>query len=218
MNTSKLIRLSTCLLALAIAGAVTAQQPDFPNERSKPASCDDFRWNNDMTNEHPRVVDACQETVLADGIVWARLEARFVRVQNDGMVVFSIRDKRDRIIEQVMMEPSPGQVAYINDRATEFRNLRASDTLNLYVPEGEYGYVTSPVAATPRFARVAVVAVEPAPVDQEPESAPAPSMVLADNQPLPDRLPRTAGTSHWLALIGGLLMLGGIGLGLRRQF
>ncbi len=225
MNNQKMFAFSTCLLALAIAGATQAQQPDFPNERTKPASCEDFRWNSDMTNDHPRVVDACQETVLADGVTWARLEARFVRVRNDGMVVFSIRGKGDRIIEQMMMEPADGQVAYINDRATEFRNLRASDSLDLYVAEGEYGWVTQPVASTARFTRVVAVAPdeieEPAAevaVQGRQEEAPRQDMVMADNRPLPSRLPVTAGNSYWLALIGGFLLLCGMGVSARRFF
>ncbi|MBK8287095.1 MAG: hypothetical protein IPK97_20770 [Ahniella sp.] len=231
MKTQKTLAFTTCLLALAIAGATQAQQPDFPNERTKPSTCEDFRWNNDMTRDHPRVIDACQETVIADGVVWARLEARFVRVRNDGMVVFSMRGRGDRIIEQMMMEPADGQVAYINDRATEFRNLRASDTLNLYVAEGEYGWATQPVATTARFSRVTAVPAdemeEPAPevVDQGEQEVvtrdvtpPRKEMVMADNRPLPSRLPVTAGNSYWLALIGGFLVLCGMGVSARRFF
>lgn len=225
MTIRKTLKLAPVLIALAIAGGTFAQEPEFPTEKTKPATCDDFRWNDDMTRDHPRVKDACQETVITDGVVWARLEARFVRVRDDGMVLFSIRGKNDRVIEQVMMEPGLDQVAFIDNRATEFGDLRTSDRLNLYVPEGEYGWVTQPVATTPRFKRV--VAVETEQVDASttqvvaetpPKPAPQPAMVMADNRPLPSRLPVTAGHSYWLAVIGGLLVLGGIGATTRRFF
>lgn len=225
MNIRKTLIRTTSILALTIAGATVAQEPDFPTEKTKPSTCEDFRWNDDMTRDHPRVIDACQETVLADGVAWARLEARFVRVRNDGMVMFTIRGKGDRIIEQVMMEPAAGQVAFIDNRATEFRNLRTSDALNLYVPEGEYGWVTQPVAVTPRFTRVMAVSADEVDessseviADSTPETAPPPAMVMADNRPLPSRLPVTAGNTYWLALIGGLLVLCGIGATARRWF
>lgn len=225
MTTRTTLVLATALIASAIAGATSAQEPEFPNEKTKPASCEDFRWNDDMTRDHPRVKDACQETVLTDGLIWARLEARFVRVRSDGMVVFSIRGKNNRVVEDVMMEPAPDQVAFIDNRATEFRNLRTSDVLNLYVPEGEYGWVTQPVATTPRFKRAIIVEADQADApssevmaETPPRAAPEPAMVMADNRPLPSRLPTTAGNSYWLLLIGGLLTMCGIGATVRRQF
>lgn len=219
MKTLRVTRLTLSLLALAIAGAVTAQQPatDFPTERTKPASCDDFKWNADMTREHPRVIDACQEAVTADGSTWARLSARFVKVQSDGLVVFSVRDKNDRIIEQVTMEPAPDQVAYIDDRATEFGNLRDTDSINLYVPEGEYGYATKPVSQA-RFVRVVpVAAVATAPTESEPVEPPMQAVAMADEQPLPSRLPATASLLPWAAVTGALLMFGGLTMRLRRK-
>lgn len=212
-------RLTLGLLGLAIAGALSAQETttDFPSERSKPATCEDFGWNADMTRDHPRVVDACQETVSADGNTWARLAARFVKVDNDGMVVFTIRDKRDRVVEQVTMEPGPGQVAYINDRATEFDKLTATDSLNLYVPEGEYGYATQPVPKQ-RFVRVApVVAIEPAPmVDEEVAEPPQRQVAMADDRP-PAMLPQTASLLPWALFGGGLLLFAALTLRLRRK-
>jgi len=219
MKTLKATRLTLSLLGLAIAGAVAAQQPstDFPTERTKPASCDDFKWNVDMTREHPRVIDACQEAVTADGSTWARLAARFVRVQSDGQVVFSVRDKNDRVIEQVTMEPAPGQVAYIDDRATEFNRLSTTDNINLYVPEGEYGYATQPVAKA-RFARVLPVVAATAPsAESAPAAPPVRAVAMASEQPLPSRLPATASLLPWLAFTGVLLMFGGLTMRLRRK-
>jgi len=172
-----------------------------------------------MTRDYPRVVDACQEAVSQDGTTWARLAARFVRVQTDGLVVFSIRDKNDRAIEQISMEPKPGQVAYINDRATEFGKLRSTDTINLYVPEGEYGYATRPLAQE-RFTRVTPVAAAtqapPPATYTKPEPDPAP-VAVAYQEPTPARLPQTASLLPWAGFGGGLMLFGALSLGLRRK-
>lgn len=220
MKTSNATRFTLCLLGLAIAGAVTAQAPptDFPAERTQPSTCEDFGWNADMTRDHPRVIDACQEVVQAEGITWARLDARFVKVKSDDTVVFSIRDKRDRLIDEVTMEPAPNQVAYINDRATEFDKLTSTDAINLYVPEGEYGYATQPVP-TQRFVRVVpVVAVDPpaAPVVEE-TAAPAQEAMVADNEPAPAMLPKTASMLPWALFAGGLLLFAALSLRLQRK-
>jgi hypothetical protein len=55
-----------------------------------------------------------------------------------------VRDKRDRSIQEVLLVPAPGQVAYIDERPTPFRNLRSADTFSLYVPEYISGLQRSP--------------------------------------------------------------------------
>ncbi len=223
MKNSNVTRFTLTLIGLAVAGVLSAQQTptDFPVKRTQPATCDDFMWHADMLRDHPRVVDACQEAVNAEGETWARLAARFVKVQPDGLVVFSVRDKRDREIDEVAMEPAPGQVAYINDRATEFDKLASTDRLNLYVPEGEYGYATRPAVVTERFVRVAPPIARtppppPAPVYAAP-AAPAPALAMNDRSTMPARLPSTAGVLPWFALGGSLLLFAALTMALRRK-
>jgi len=223
MKYSNATRFTFSMLGLAIAGIVTAQQPptDFPATRTKPATCEDFRWNAEMTREHPRVIEACQETVDAEGSTWARLEARFVRVQSDGQVVFSIRDKNARVIEEVTVQPSPGQVAYIDDRATEFKDLSATDRINLYVVEGQYGWSTRPGVTTQRFTRVATTTTASTENDAEAydevEAPPERYVASSDPQRMNSRLPDTAGVLPWAALTGTLFLIGGLTLSLRRK-
>lgn len=218
MNRSTTTRLTLTLLALAIGGSAAAQQPqtDFPNERERPRTCEDFGWHADMTREHPRVVEACQESVFAGGEHWARLNARFIRTLSNNQVEFSIRDKRDRIIEEVVLQMVPGQVAYIDERETPFSSLRADQSVNLYVPEGRYGYATQ--AGAPRqyiATRAPRPAAEPVRTDLAAvEPRPAASSYQDDR---PARLPMTAGSTPWLALTGLLSLLAGLGLTLNRK-
>jgi LPXTG-motif cell wall-anchored protein len=210
------IRLTAAALGLAIAGTVGAaeeQQQRFSSERSQPATCADVNWNEEMAQNHPGLIDACREVVMADGRSWARFEARFLRVEPDGKVVFDVRDRNDRSREEVVLTPAQGQVAYIDGRETPFRQLRRTDSLNLYVPEGEYGFATQPGGSSEELATVATVADardhEMDPVTRQQE--------VAQRDPLPDVLPQTATSLPWLAFAGFIALFGGLSLSALRR-
>lgn len=202
--------MTTALLGLALASTAVAQQlqEDFPAERTATASCDDIDWNKDMLRNHPNLIDACQEVVVVEDESWARFAARFVRVESNGDVTFSVRDRNDRIIEEVTLDPTPGQVAYIDDRATPFNKLSTTDRISLYVPEGQYGFATQPVPQE----ELATV-VEPA---EAPVATTTTDRTVAQRDTSRSVLPTTAGPLPWLALVGFLSMLGALGLTLRR--
>jgi LPXTG-motif cell wall-anchored protein len=211
MKSLNAIRLTVAIFGFAItsaAGAVEEQQPRFPAERSQPVSCADVNWNKEMVQNHPGLIDACREVVIANGKTWARFEARFVRVDPDGQVVFSVRDRSDRSLEEVLLMPAAGQMAYIDNRATPFRQLRRTDSINLYVPEGEYGFATQPGAPSEQLATVVVAPDTGRSVTQR---------EVAQRDPLPAVLPQTASSLPWLALSGLLALLGGLSLTILRR-
>lgn len=210
MNTVNKMRFTVTLLSFATSGMVFAQQPtQFPKEQVSKRSCADFGWNQQMAIDHPRVVRACQEVVVVDGVSWARLAADFVSVDSNGTVNFNVHDQDNRYVEAVTMEPRAGQVAYINNSPTAFNRLRKSDTINLYVPEGQYGYATQPGVPV---AEIAANVPTPAPV-----SADTPAEVaVADNTAPPAMLPQTASDIPLLALGGLISLFGGLALSLRR--
>jgi hypothetical protein len=211
MKSTRKIQISATILSVAIASVAFAQRPtDFPDEQVKKTSCTDFNWNADMAREHPRMVSACQEVVVVNGVNWARLAASFTRVNGDGAVNFEIRDQRNRFVEDVTLEPRVGQVAYINDRPTAFDHLRTTDSINLYVPEGQYGYATRPGVAAEEVAMAAPTQAMPLPADTNQQQA------LADNSAPPAMLPQTASDVPLLALGGLLSLFGGLVLTLRR--
>lgn len=205
MQSKTLSCLTAVVLSASLLGVAGAQQEPFPREREQAKSCAEVDWNRDMTKNHPRLIEACREVVTASDRNWARFEAKFVRVEPDGTVSFSIRDSSDRHIEDVMLQPATGQVAYIDNRATPFTQLRRDQLVNLYVPEGQYGFVTQPGAP---IEQVAVV--------KAPAAPPAVTRVAAV-QPRAAMLPATAGLLPWFALGGFLSLLGAVGLRLGRR-
>ncbi|MCC5793466.1 MAG: hypothetical protein JJT85_01870 [Chromatiales bacterium] len=211
MNSINMIRTTAAVVALAVTGAAGAQseQQRFPAQRTQAASCAEINWNQEMLQQHPGLIEACQEVVVAGGRTWARFAANFVRVEPDGVVIFSVRDRRDRSLEEVRLTPTEGQVAYIGNRPTPFRQLRTTDVISLYVPEGEYGFATQAGVAPAQVAAAAPARASSAPIAQQ---------TAARREPLPARLPTTAGLLPWVAFAGVLSLLAGLGLTLRRKY
>ena len=215
-----LTSVTTALLGLVLASTAVAQQQlqeDLTAERNRTtASCDDVNWNRDMLSQHSSLIDACQEVVDVDGESWARFDAQFVRIEPNGDVIFSVRDRNDRAVEEVTLDPVPGQLAYIDGRATAFSSLRDTDSISLYVPEGQYGFATRPGAPREQLATVVV------PSDSERSTAGSTVDTTTTDRTVAQRdadremLPTTAGPLPWLALVGFLSLLGGLGLTLRR--
>lgn len=199
------------LIGVALLGgtmSVQAQQTDFPRTGKDASSCQDVDWNRDMIADHPRLIEGCQEVVSADGIDWARFEAEFNRVNSDGTVSFKIRDG-NRVIEDVTFTPASDQVAYINDRPVAFRDLTNQQLVNLYVPEGEYGFSTSVDVPVTDLAVV---------VREEPVSEPVDERRIAAVEPERTRLlPATASNLPWMGLGGLLMVLSSLGLLLFRR-
>lgn len=208
---------TTALLGLALATSAVAQQAqeNFPKERTQAGTCADVNWNEQMVKQHPGLIDACQEVILVDGKTWARFDAKFVRVNSDGSVIFSVRDKRDRSKEEVILQPAAGQVAYLDDRPTPFARLRSTDKISLYVPEGRYGFATQPGVAQEQLAQV----IDSKPADSAAKTAPVAvgtDRTVAQRDTTPSVLPATATSLPWLALAGLMSLLGGMLLTLRR--
>jgi hypothetical protein len=215
MNSINLIRMTAAVLVLALAGEAGAQseQQRFPRERTQAASCAEINWNQEMVQRHPGLIDACQEVVVAGDRTWARFTAKFVRVEPDGTVIFSVRDRSDRSLEEVRLTPVAGQVAYIGNRPTPFAQLRTTDEISLYVPEGEYGFATQAGVPREQLATVEPAGTTPA------RSTPAPvaQPMAARRDPLPARLPTTAGVMPWVAILGLFTLLGALALTLSRK-
>jgi hypothetical protein len=199
--------LMVAVVALASNGALAApaqEEQDFPRLRTQLGLCEDIAWSTEMLDRHPGLIDACREVVESEGRKWARFEAKFVRVNADGLVQFSVRDHRDRGREEVLLRVQPGQVAYMDGKPVRFERLRTSDTINLYMPENEYGFATDPGQSP-----LAAIVVPPTSTAVEPTT-------VAAVTPIATRLPATAGPLPGIALSGIVLLLAGMVLTLRR--
>ncbi|MGY6554336.1 MAG: hypothetical protein ACXIUM_07415 [Wenzhouxiangella sp.] len=206
MNKMTLGLISAGLMSSLIATPISAQQTarDFPSERTSQSSCNNVNWNANMLEVHPRLIDACQEVVVVEGNSWARFDVRFKELMNDGTVVFDIRDRNGRAVEQASFMPVSGQQAYLNGRATPFRQLRSTDEISLYVPEGQYGFATQPGVPAEQVAQRSAPASSPA----ERRAPVVTDRSVAQVSPRQSVLPATAGSLPWLALFGLFSLFG----------
>ena len=108
-----------------------------------------------MVAQHANSIAACREVVVAkDGSKWARFESKLEEVESDGTVNFGVQDSRGKRVDQISLTPGVGQVAYIDGRETEFKDVRHGQLLNLYVPEGGNAFSTQAGVESRRFVAV----------------------------------------------------------------
>lgn len=231
MNTSNL-KPRLCLPAFAIGGlllaggALAAPQMDtskLPTPSTDSSDCSQVIWDTQLVSTYPRIASGCREVVMVNGKKWARFEGDFVRNNADGSFTTEFTDLRDRSLGNVTLMPKPGQQVTLSGRKTEFRDLRADQRLNLYVPEGATGFAMDTSEPMDRYASLVryepAQEMEPAP-RAEPEARLEPDRRLAQVEPANrsmTRLPDTAGPLPLFALGSVLSLFGGSALALRRR-
>lgn len=202
-------------LVLALCGGSVAAQSDLntrslDNPQTRVQSCNevDIAWNMELIEQFPHIPDACHEVVMNNGTKWARFEAEFLRINNDGSVTSEFLDPRGRSIGRYTLVPAEGQMVTLDGRKVPFSALRTNQRINLYVPEGAAALSSEPIVAPERYSRI----VRYEPISTEPTARERAQ--LADNSPPPrmDRLPDTAGPLPWFAALGVLSGLAALGL------
>lgn len=205
---------------LLTGGALAAPQMDtskLPTPSTDTSDCSQVIWHTQLVSTYPRIASGCREVVMVDGKKWARFEGDFVRNNEDGSFTTEFTDLRDRSLGNVTLMPKPGQQVTLSGRKTEFRDLRADQRLNLYVPEGATGFAMDTSEPVDRYA--SLVRYEPAQA-MEPAPRAEPDRRLAQVEPTDrsmTRLPDTAGPLPLFALGSVLSLFGGSALALRRR-
>lgn len=197
--------LFTGLAFSAVAGAqesLDTASLDDPEVHA--ASCRAVNWNAQMLAEYPSIAEACHEVIVSDGDRWARFETELVSVNRDGSVKSDFQNRDGRNMGAITIMPAPGQQAIIDGTPTPFSELRPGQILNIYVPEGMYGFSLAP--AVPVREHVRIIEIQPDPYV-------APTRVVAART-----LPSTAGPLPMLLVGGVLALLGGLGLTARRRY
>lgn len=201
------------LLGLAWTTSAMAQDDsqDMPRPEVDRASCEDVDWHRNLLRDYPWVADACQETIIVDGMKWARFEAEFLQQHPDGAITSNFKNDRGRSLGTVRLMPGEDQQVMLDGRPYQFSELRRGQVLNFYAPDNMYAFTTEPGAPEEEHVQI----VEPD-TDDDQSSQMAQAEPRTDERP--DRLPATAGPLPIIALGGLFSLLGGAGLTMRRRF
>jgi LPXTG cell wall anchor motif len=221
MNTKELngIRLGAALIGLICASTAGAQQQldtgNLAKSRVQAATCTEVDWATDLLALYPRIGEACQEVVIAEGVKWARFDADFVRADNrDSTVTLNFKNRQGRAMGDLVLKPATAQRVLVDGRSMRFSQLTRGQQLNLYIPEGMFAVAIEPGAPPEQLAQIVRQPTSPAQAN--------PAQLLAQN-PTPrattaQRLPATAGPLPFFAVAGLMSVLGGLGLTIRRRF
>lgn len=199
------------LLGLAWTGNTNAQQSqlDMPRPGTGQESCDEVNWHRNMTRDYPWVADGCHEVVVVDGEKWARFEAEFQELNQDGTITTDFIGDNGRSMGTVNLMPGPNQRVNLDGRPTRFSELRRGQLLNFYAPEGSYAFTTEPGSTE----QVQIVQVQ----DQDARRTRELAQAEPARETRRNTLPATAGPLPMIALGGLLSLLGGISLTMRRR-
>jgi hypothetical protein len=98
-------------------------------------SCDQIVWPAAVLEEYPDADKACQQVILQNGKRYVQFSAKFVRADADGNVIVKVMMADGKLSQREFKAPQyldvkseTGMTAY------DFRELRAGDVLDVFIP------------------------------------------------------------------------------------
>ncbi len=183
MSLRKLAILGCAIAAVSFGSTAMAQDE---------LSCSDIEWSSVVTDQYPRIADACDAVLMKNGKMFARIEVEIMRVSGRTLT-FRIMNNDGSSGGNYSQTVDTSWRANIGGRSYRPRDLSRGQMLNVYMPGDRW-----------------VVIHED---DDGPDEADAIALVPA---PV---LPETASPLPLIGLLGGLFMALGAGLGvIRRRF
>lgn len=214
MISRRTMKVSLTVTGLACAGLAGAQELDVEKlgeQEIQPASCRAVAWQKELLARYPRIADACQEVVIANGVKFARFTGELRSTHRDGTVTVDFKDRRNASLGRLTLRPAPEQRVLIEGRRYRFADLDRGQELSLYVPEGLYAVATEPGPPPERMAQIVPSET------RAPAATTEPARVAQATAAPAARLPDTAGSAPLLVLAGLLAAAGGCALTLRRS-
>lgn len=109
-------------------------------------ACMKIQWNAQFLKEHPRAPAGCQSVVTRDGVKYAKFSGT---VKSVSATEATVAMKNVAGTEGTTIKVATGGDAMvsINGKDTKASDLKAGDSLNFYVREGDFG--ASPIMVKP---------------------------------------------------------------------
>ncbi len=179
-------------LKLKVAMTLAACLGMSMNASAQDMMCSDLNWSSDAV---PGAEMACQEIVMRDGEMYAKMTAEVVSQHTGHMTYSWVMDDGSMSDRQDVAYDEANFTTILDGEPVRLEDLQPGQQVHVYLGDTSWS-LPEPVAM------VAEPEPEPEPV-VEPEPMPEP-------EPEPVVLPKTGSQLNWLALMGGLfLLLGG---------
>lgn len=127
-----------CLMALAIPFAALAA-----DELPKSATCFELRYSAEILDRYPMAPAICEEVVEKDGVKYARMEG-VVTGRDKDVVNIGFKNVFGTKVMDLGIQPAPDSTLTINGRETKWSAVKRGDTVNFYLPERAFHFVSSP--------------------------------------------------------------------------
>jgi hypothetical protein len=127
----KLVVLGGACAALLMGQSVWAQED---------LSCGDIEWSSVVTDEYPSIADACDDVVVKDGKMYARIEVEVLRVRGRTLT-FRIMNNDGTSGGAYTQTVDADWRAKIGGRDYRPRELSRGQMLNVYMPHDRWAII-----------------------------------------------------------------------------
>lgn len=177
------------LTQLVTAGLLVTSSAAFASDKQ----CSDVIYDTSVTNEFPEIQQACKGVVERNGEEFTKLVAHIGRTDNRGRTRLQLRLDDEKLGKVHRIKPNRNLSVKTNDgEKISWAELAPYQDITVYVPHDRWAFVS---------------------IDEE-ETAPVEEIVIIEE---PEELPKTASNQHLPAVFGGLLLLVGGLLTMRRK-
>ena len=124
-------------LGLATMGASAA---DMHNE------CSNIVFNQEFLDKYPKAPAVCRSVAVKNGVKSAKFAAKVVGLDKGSVKVQFLNVAGDPVagMEPLLFTPKEGATLSVNGKHVKYKDLKAGDSLNIYVSENRVGILTDP--------------------------------------------------------------------------
>ncbi|MDE3271291.1 LPXTG cell wall anchor domain-containing protein [Pseudoalteromonas sp. G4] len=177
------------LASIVGAGILLSSGAVFANDKQ----CSDVIYASSVTSEFPEIQQACKGVVERNGESFTKLVAHIGKTDQLGRTRLQLRLDDDKLGKVHRIKPNKNlAVSTHSGEKITWAELAPYQDITVYVPHDRWAFVS---------------------IDEE-ETAPVEEIVIIEE---PEELPKTASNQHLPAVLGGLLLLVGGLLTMRRK-
>jgi hypothetical protein len=111
------------------------------------ASCiKDVTFSQEFLKRYPNAPAACQEAVKRDGTTWIRFNSEVTKVK-DGQVTMDFKNVAGDALGTLVVAPAQDARLTVGGKEIKYSSLKAGDKLDVWVPDGKFGFYSEPGAA-----------------------------------------------------------------------